>query len=72
MRMEINDLLKENQILREKVETMRKLLWEWNPSCGGVWEQRRLREIGETQADYPFAFDDEDGPDMPLFDFENG
>jgi hypothetical protein len=37
-----------------------------------VWEQRRLREVGETQADYPFAFDDEDGPDMPLFDFENG
>lgn len=70
--MDINDLLKENQILREKVEVMRKLLWEWNPSSGNVWEQRRLKEVGETATDYPFAFDDEEGPDMPLFDFGNG
>ena len=57
MREEIENLKRENDRLNAKLQVMRALLWEWNSSSGPVWEYWRLKEAGETEADYEFLMD---------------
>ena len=63
---DINDLQAEIARLNEKIAVMRSLLWEWNCSSDMVWEYYRLKQVGETSADYAEWTEDE--MDMPLFD----
>jgi hypothetical protein len=63
---DINDLQAEIARLNEKIKVMRGLLWEWNCSSDMVWEYYRLKQVGETSADYAEWTEDE--MDMPLFD----
>ena len=57
MQEEIEKLKRENDRLNAKLQAMRALLWEWNSSSGPVWEYWRLKEAGETEADYEFLLD---------------
>lgn len=65
---EIEQLKSEIKRLNEKIHVMRGLLYEWNVSSGPVWENWRLKQVGETQGDYNWLDDEYEGPDMPLFD----
>ena len=62
------DLKAEIVHLKDKLNSMRKLLHNWNPYSMPVWEHPSLKHVGETKVDYAFLVDENDGPDMPLFD----
>jgi len=70
MENEIETLKAEIERLNNKISAMRGLLWEWNSSSGPVWENRRLKAVGETIADYA-DYVDEDDMDLPLADFNH-
>jgi len=72
MHMETPDELKAEILrLNDKITVMRKILWEWNPSSRPIWENPRLQNVGEKDIDYSFLVNEDEGPDMPLFDFGN-
>ena len=64
---DIHELKAEIVRLNDKINVMRRILWEWNSSSGPVWEYYRLKQVGEKQEDYAFIDDDYE-VDMPLFD----
>jgi hypothetical protein len=51
MSKEIDILKAENDLLHEKLEVMRAILYEWNATSHPVWEYRKLKQIGETESD---------------------
>jgi len=63
---DINELKAEIVRLNDKINVMRRILWEWNSSSGPVWEYYRLKQMGERDLDY--CFDKDYEVDMPLFD----
>lgn len=70
MENEIEQLKAEITRLNDKIHVMRSLLCEWNGSSCPVWENRRLKALGETIADYA-DYVDEDDMDLPLADFDH-
>ena len=61
MSKEIDILKAENDLLHEKIEVMRTVLYEWNATSNPVWEYRKLKQIGETESDYEDLVEDDDG-----------
>lgn len=61
MSKEIDILKAENDLLHEKIEVMRTVLYEWNTTSNPVWEYRKLKQIGETESDYEDLVEDDDG-----------
>jgi hypothetical protein len=61
MSKEIDILKAENDLLHEKLEVMRAILYEWNVTSNPIWEYRKLKQIGETESDYEDLVEDDDG-----------
>lgn len=58
-----NEVIKLLFEMETKINVMRQLLWEWNCSSDPVWENYRLKSVGETESDYEFINDDPDNND---------
>jgi len=58
-----NEVIKLLFEMETKINVMRQLLCEWNCSSAPVWENYRLKSVGETESDYEFINDDPDNND---------